>query len=163
MKDFLDRAKGKGQGQGEEVLVEGDGQKDGKDGPQAMILGEGGDGTVLMPGLGSKQPGQGGDGQGQGQPGGDGAGKQHDPNMLGKATELNGKRKLTKITGKEGAGPTRSETILGAAEKGFATTAYKRVYGDYSAVSEQAMSKERVPPGYRFYVKRYFQMIKPRE
>ena len=56
-----------------------------------------------------------------------------------------------------------AETILGAAEKGFATQSYRRVYKDYSAVSEKVMSQQRVPPGYRFYVKRYFQMIKPRE
>jgi hypothetical protein len=161
MKDFQNRASGKGQGQGndQEVLVEGEGQKG--DG-QVMILGEG-EGTVLLPGLGGKQagnqPGQGAPGQ----PGGDGVGNQHDPNLLGSSTQLDGKRRLTKVTGKEGAGPTRSETILGAAERGFASAPYRKVYKDYTGVAEQVMSKERVPPGYRFYVKRYFQMIKPRE
>jgi hypothetical protein len=82
--------------------------------------------------------------------------------FLGDATQIESKRRLTRVYGKEGAGPTRSQTILGAAEKGFATESYRKVYGDYTAVSEQAMSKQRVPPGYRFYVKRYFQMIKPR-
>ncbi len=77
-------------------------------------------------------------------------------------TQIESKRKLTRVYGKEGAGPTRSQTILGAAEKGFATQAYRKVYGDYTSVSEEVMSKQRVPPGYRFYVKRYFQMIKPR-
>ena len=164
MKDFQNRANGKGPGQGEEVLVEGDGQGEKGDG-QVMILGEG-EGTVLLPGMsggdkGGRPPGQGGPGQGQ--PGGDGIGNQHDPNLLGNPTELGGKRRLTKITGKEGAGPTRSETILGASERGFASAPYRKVYVDYAGVSEQVMSKERVPPGYRFYVKRYFQMIKPRE
>jgi len=37
------------------------------------------------------------------------------------------------------------------------------VYSDYTSVVEEVMSKEKVPPGYRFYVKRYFQLIKPRE
>jgi hypothetical protein len=163
MKDFLQRAKG--QGQGEEVLVEGEG---GKDGQQILTIGPGGDQTVILPGLGGPGGGKGGqekDGQGGpgGGKGGDGAGTQHDPNLQGDPTQLNGNRKLTKVTGKEGAGPTRSETILGAAEKGFATSSYRRVYGDYTAVSEEVMSKQRVPPGYRFYVKRYFQMIKPRD
>lgn len=166
MRDFLQRANGKG-GPGEEVLVEGEG---GKDGEKMLILGQGGDQTVILPGLGGQgagQRGQGQQGQGQDGPGGgkggDGAGTQHDPNLSGDPTQISGNRKLTKVTGKEGAGPTRSETILGAAEKGFATSAYRRVYGDYTAVSEQVMSKQRVPPGYRFYVKRYFQMIKPRD
>ena len=164
MKDFLQRAKG--QGQGEEVLVEGQG---GKDGQQILTIGPGGDQTLILPGMGGPgggqgpgQNGQGGQGPGGGK-GGDGAGTQHDPNLQGDPTQLNGNRKLTKVTGKEGAGPTRSETILGAAEKGFATSGYRRVYGEYTAVSEEVMSKQRVPPGYRFYVKRYFQMIKPRE
>jgi hypothetical protein len=95
--------------------------------------------------------------------GGDRPGDQHDPNLLGNPTQIDAKRRLTRVYGKEGAGPTRSETILGAAEKGFAAQPYRRVYRDYSAVSEQVMSRQRVPPGYRFYVKRYFQMIKPRE
>jgi chaperonin cofactor prefoldin len=165
VREFLQRASGKG-GQGEEVLVEGEG---GKDGPKVLTLGQGGDQTVILPGLGGQGSGQGGKGQQQGQngpgggKGGDGAGTQHDPNLQGDPTQISGNRKLTKVTGKEGAGPTRSETILGAAEKGFATSAYRRVYGDYTAVSEQVMSKQRVPPGYRFYVKRYFQMIKPRD
>lgn len=166
MRDFLQRANGKG-GQGEEVLVEGEG---GKDGEKMLILGQGGDQTVILPGMGGQgagQRGKGPEGQGQDGPGGgkggDGAGTQHDPNLQGDPTQISGNRKLTKVTGKEGAGPTRSETILGAAEKGFATSAYRRVYGDYTAVSEQVMSKQRVPPGYRFYVKRYFQMIKPRD
>ena len=89
-------------------------------------------------------------------------GTNHDPNFLGDVTQIESKRRLTRVYGKEGAGPTRSQTILGAAEKGFATQSYRKVYGDYSAVSEEVMSKQRVPPGYRFYVKRYFQMIKPR-
>ena len=76
---------------------------------------------------------------------------------------LSGKRHDTRVEGKEGAGPSRSQTILGSAEKGFASTSYKRVYGDYTAVVEEVMSKEKVPPGYRFYIKRYFQLIKPRE
>jgi hypothetical protein len=95
--------------------------------------------------------------------GGDRPGDQHDPNLLGNPTQIDSQRRLTRVYGKEGSGPTRSETILGAAQKGFATEPYRHVYRDYSAVSEQVMSQQRVPPGYRFYVKRYFQMIKPRE
>ena len=40
---------------------------------------------------------------------------------------------------------------------------FDEVYGDYTSVVEEVMSREHVPPGYRFYVKRYFQLIKPRE
>lgn len=160
MKDYMNRAKGKGSGGESDVLVEGDGSD--KDGQKMMILGQGND-PVIIPGLGGGQGNDKGNGQqGLGQ-GGDKAGNEHDPNMLGNATQIDSKRRLTRVYGKEAAGPTRSETILGAAEKGFATQPYRRVYRDYSAVSEKVMSQQRVPPGYRFYVKRYFQMIKPRE
>ena len=171
MKDFMNRARGQGQGQGQgqgkdgDVLIEGEGP--GKDGQQMLLLGQGND-PVIIPGLG-----MGSQGQGQGQDGPNGPGSQrpgaerpgsgHDPNLQGDPTQLDSKRRLTRVYGKEGAGPTRSETILGAAEKGFASQPYRRVYGDYTAVSERAMTQQRVPPGYRFYVKRYFQMIKPRE
>ena len=94
---------------------------------------------------------------------GDGIGDEHDPNLIGDATRLDSQRHDTRVQGKEGAGPSRSQTILGSADKGFASTSYKRVYGDYTAVVEEVMSKEKVPPGYRFYIKRYFQLIKPRE
>ena len=131
-----------------------------------LILGEkGGDNDQRMllplPMPGGGQQGPSGDGHEKGN--GDGIGDQHDPNLTGDATRLNGQRHDTRVQGKEAAGPSRSQTILGSAEKGFATTSYKRVYGDYTAVVEEVMSKEKVPPGYRFYIKRYFQLIKPRE
>jgi hypothetical protein len=155
---------GKGKdGKGGELLREFNSRAGGK--PNALLLGgQGGDQRILLPlGGGGPQgdkPGQGGQGQ---QLPGDGIGSEHDPNVLGNKTKIDSQRKDTRVEGQEGAGPSRSETILGSAEKGFSSRAYKRVYGDYSSVVEEVMSKEKVPPGYRFYVKRYFQLIKPRE
>lgn len=155
---------GKG-GKGEQ-LREFDQRAGGKD-PSVMLLGGDGkdsDQRLLLPmpmGPGGNDKGGHGD---EHQPGnGDGIGDEHDPNLMGDATRLSAQRHETRVQGKEGAGPSRSQTILGSAEKGFASTGYKRVYGDYTAVVEEVMSKEKVPPGYRFYIKRYFQMIKPRE
>jgi hypothetical protein len=157
---------GKG-GKGEK-LREFDERAGGKD-PSVMLLGGDGkssDQRLLLPmpmGPNGNQPGPQGDGKDPGRDTGDGIGDQHDPNLMGDATRLNAQRHETRVQGKDGAGPSRSQTILGSAEKGFASTSYKRVYGDYTAVVEEVMSKEKVPPGYRFYIKRYFQMIKPRE
>ena len=158
---------GKG-GRGEQMRAF-DERAGGKSDEKMMILGEkGGDSDqrllLPLPMPNGKMPGPSGDGQGQELPGhGDGIGDQHDPNLNGDATQLSSQRHDTRVQGKEGAGPSRSQTILGSAEKGFATESYKRVYGDYTAVVEEVMSKEKVPPGYRFYIKRYFQLIKPRE
>jgi hypothetical protein len=150
MRDFSDRAGG------QKTLLLGQNPGDQK-GP-----------TVLLPlpmGPGGDKPGPSGEkGQGMpGEPGGDGIGNEHDPHVMGDPTKMNAKHQATRVEGQEGAGPNRSETILGSAEKGFSGRAYKRVYSDYSSVVEEVMSKERVPPGYRYYVKRYFQLIKPRE
>jgi hypothetical protein len=162
--------KGKGKGKGdksEERLREFDQRAGGKS--DTLILGENGgksDTQLLLPmpmGPGQQKPGPSGKEPGQELPGGDGIGKEHDANLMGDATALGGKRHDTRVEGAQGAGPSRSQTILGSAEKGFASTGYKRVYGDYTAVVEEVMSKERVPPGYRFFIKRYFQLIKPRE
>jgi chemotaxis protein histidine kinase CheA len=151
MRDFLTRAGGKGGDGKDMIFMPGQNGGDGKD-------------QLLLPmGEGGQQNGPGG--QGHDMPGlsSDGIGDSHDPNLHGEATQLAAKRQLSRVQGKMGAGPSKSETILGSAEKGFATANYRRVYGDYTSVVEEVMSKEQVPPGYRYYVKRYFQLIKPRE
>ncbi len=167
---------GDGQGQGK-----GDGksklrdfsQRAGQGGEKMLILGDKGNGdtSVILPLPMGPGPGQGGPGDKPGEAGqgpgnelpGDGVGDQHDPNMKGDPSRIAAKLKDTRVTGKQGAGPSKSETILGSAEKGFASRGYRRVYGDYSSVLEEVMSQERVPPGYRYFIKRYFQLIKPRD
>ena len=39
----------------------------------------------------------------------------------------------------------------------------RKTLSRYSSVVEEVMSQERVPPGYRYFVKRYFNLIKPRD
>jgi hypothetical protein len=84
-----------------------------------------------------------------------------DPNLMGDPTQLNAKKKNEDLTGIHGQGVSRRETILTAAKKGFATRAYKKVYADYKKVVEEVIAAEKVPQGYKYYVKRYFQRIKP--
>lgn len=163
LRDFDQRARG---GQGGDTLVLGGKSPGGGDTTVLLPLpmGGGGQGGQQPGGEGGDQPGQKGQGQGD-KPGdhGDGIGSQHDPNLYGRATELAAKHKDSRVSGQQGAGPTTSETILGSAERGFASRGYKKVFSDYTSVAEEVMTKERVPPGYRFFVKRYFNLIKPRE
>ena len=91
------------------------------------------------------------------------AGKGKGSRELGEETTLDSRRKDVKVEGQEGKGPSRSEIIRAASEEGFATTEYKDVYGDYESVVEEVMEKEKVPAGYRYYIKRYFQLIQPQE
>jgi hypothetical protein len=62
-----------------------------------------------------------------------------------------------------GQGAASSQVIYGAAQRGFVGKGYKQVYVEYRTVAEQVMTKDEIPPGYRFYVQRYFQLIRPRE
>ena len=168
-----DKAHGnKGKGDREERLQEFDDRAGGK--PNALLLGgdNPGEGAMLLPLPAGSQPG-GGDQPNGDKPGGkggddpsrpgDGIGDQHDPNVQGEATHLKTNQKTIHASGKAGAGPSRSQTILGASERGFANRHYREAYNDYVSAVEEVISQERLPPGYRYYVKRYFQLIRPRE
>jgi hypothetical protein len=62
----------------------------------------------------------------------------------------------------EGAGPSRAEVIGSAAASGFASIGYRRVFDDYHAAVEEYLDATAVPPGRRYLVRRYFQLIRPR-
>ena len=80
---------------------------------------------------------------------------------MGDPTAHSGKTKDESLQGIQGKGPSTRETILSAAQKGFSSQAYKKIYGNYKAIVEEVIRAEKVPSGYKFYVKKYFQKIKP--
>ena len=152
LEDFYTRAKGdkpgeKGKGKGEDdvlVMGEGSGRKDGE---------------IIVMDKGQQAHGE----TGETRVTGDSApGDSHDPNVLGKGTNIDGKRKESFVAGKKQEGESRSQTIYGAASEGFTSRSYKRVHHDYTGVVEEDMKKERIPQGYRRYVERYFDLIRPR-
>ena len=49
------------------------------------------------------------------------------------------------------------------AQRGFAHTNYQSVFTDYQAVVEESLDGAAVPPGRRYIVRRYFQLIRPRD
>jgi hypothetical protein len=121
---------------------------------------------------GSRQawrPGQKGQGQGKGnqlggnQPGGSSWGDGHDPDLIGDPTARKGNTTDESVSGIHGKGPSVRETILSSAQKGFASRTYKEVYGRYKPQIEEIINSEKVPSGYKYYVKKYFQRIKPHE
>jgi hypothetical protein len=146
-----------GQGQG------GDGQGQGEGQQQLLVLGGqgGGDAVLEIPGMGQQQ-GQGQQGTGPARQG-PGAGVGHDPTMLDDPTHLGGSRQTVRVEGQQGEGPTRSEVIRSSAQRGFASRDYRDVYTDYSGHAEEVLEQDEVPPGYRSYVRRYFQLIRPRD
>ena len=66
-----------------------------------------------------------------------------------------------KLTGMDSGTQTTSQVIESAAQGGFATEAYREVYQSYEKAAEDILETESVPQGYRNYVERYFDMIRP--
>ena len=177
MRRFGERARGRQGERGEGG--EGQGQKPGGPGGDELRIGRGSGGkSIKIPGQGQGQGqgqqagmGSGQSGQGQGDKPGQGAGlggeswgTGHDPNLKGEKTNLEGSTKdVTAVAADTGEGTASSEVIYGAAQRGFVGRGYKKVYTDYKTVAEQVMTQDEIPPGYRFYVQRYFQLIRPRE
>jgi hypothetical protein len=167
MRRFGQRARGASGGD--------EGERSGKPGQKGQGQGQG-QGTrtehvqvpriVQVPG-GSGQPGQGKPGDSKGdQPGaGPQAGSGHDDRLAGEATNppKGETHDVSAAAVDTGQGSASAEVIHGAAERGFVGKAYRDVYVDYQTVAEQSLEHDEIPPGYRFYVRRYFQLIRPRE
>ena len=158
------------QGQGKDGKGQGQGQGQGKKGDgQQLVFGKGtpgeGDGLMLRQGTspGTSSNGSGNE-QGGGQQGGDEPGQGHDPNLRGDLSRLKGQTSdVTAAAADTGQGASSSSVIYGAAERGFVGKGYKKVFTDYHNVAEETLAKDDIPSGYRFYVRRYFQLIRPRD
>lgn len=152
------------------------GQK-GKDGKPATMLVEGevGENGEPMGMMGEGQEGQGegegdsdgdGEGQGDGQKPGGGVGPgigEGSVDGLGDPSQMKVGVKNERVNAKHGKGQTRAEIIETASQEGFATESYRRVFRDYESFAQSAMDSEELPEGQRRRVKRYYQMIQPRD
>lgn len=185
MKDFLDRAQGKKPG---DPQNKGD-QSD----PKSAQDKTGGSGPQKSPGPGGQDPpadptskGQ-GDAKSGGQKtdqddptakttdasnGGPASDKRTGNNSKnagskdGKGEDLKANTEDFSIGGVDGGqGPTEptSDIIKDASHSGFASTAYKELHAEYTRYKEEAMDREKVPPGYRHYINRYFDYIGPQQ
>ena len=164
MQRFAERARGKRSGDGQ---PQGQGQKPGqKPGPQR---GQAGVQLLEVPQLVEVPGGQGTPRAGEESGGGErGAGKEagagHDPASRGETSKPIGETHDVAAAGIDtGQGTASAEVIYGAAERGFVGKGYKEVFDQYENVAEEALEHDTIPPGYRFYVRRYFQLIRPRD
>ncbi len=94
--------------------------------------------------------------------GGSAAGSGTGSERLERPSQASVSHRDSSVEGEQGAGPVRSEVIPQSADQGFASKAYRGVYSDYRNHAESVLETDVVPPGYRFYVKRYFRLIRPR-
>lgn len=175
LKEMLRRAAKQGQGDDSQEAFEKSAQGQGKDGKDSQGQaagaqkpgGKGGD-MLLLGGKGQGQ-GQGGakvPGKGQGGQAndglGEGIGEGHDRNLVGGKTGMDVKTVEDFVEGKASDGPSQTKVIMAAAGRGFASRAYRDVHQDYAGVVEDALEKEQIPAGKRSYVRRYFDLIRPR-
>lgn len=137
--------------------------KGGQGGKTVSLTPGGRGGKGLMP---LKIKGAGGSkGQGQESPGGgkgQGVGDSHDPNTLGEETKIKAQHTDIQVSPQQGEGPVKSEVIETAADQGFASPSYGEVHETYERHAESLMEKQEIPPGYRRYIRHYFERIRPR-
>ena len=94
---------------------------------------------------------------------GEKAGNETSESQLGQLTNLDSTLNLEHITGVQGEGNSSVETTKASAEGQGSNLSYKDAYMKYQKLSEDALTQEQIPLGYKFYVKRYFESIKPTE
>jgi hypothetical protein len=168
MQRFSERARGKRQGEGQGQSKPGQGQKPGQSpgnqrgknvGVELLEVPQ----MVEVPG--GQGPGRPGDDSGGGdRQAGTAAGSGHDAASRGESTKPVGSTHDVAAAGIDtGQGTASAEVIYGAAERGFVGKGYKEVFDQYEGVAEEALEHDTIPPGYRFYVRRYFQLIRPRD
>lgn len=83
------------------------------------------------------------------------------PGTGGDPTRIDATRKPRALPGVWGDGVSLVEIVKGAASDGVATAAYRDVADAAATFAENAVHNEDIPLGYRFYIKRYFQLIRP--
>lgn len=162
LQQFAERARGE-KGGGSADGQPGRPGKPGQMGQPRLTLGPGGE-PLPLPGAGSPGPGGRQPGSGDGPGGGMEAGSGSAPEVKGKATELQGETQdVTAAAVDTGQGVASSEVVFGAAEGGFTGARYQKVYTQYHTVAEDVLELDTIPAGYEFYVRRYFQLIRPRQ
>ena len=139
--------------------------KDGQNGEGKDGEGKGG-GIVAMQSAGQPQPGDAPPTDPRipgGQPG-----SEHDEGTT--ATPLGDQRndagkdaKSQQLSGRLGDGETLQQFLPTAADGSHSTRRYRELYEAMAPAAEEAVLQESIPLGSRFFIKRYFESIRPRE
>jgi len=83
------------------------------------------------------------------------------PGTGGEPKRIDATRTPRVLPGIWGDGDSLIEVVRGAASEGVAATAYRDVADTAARIAEDAVHAEDIPLDYRFYIKRYFQLIRP--
>ena len=139
----------------------GEGEKDGASKPQ-----EGkGSSLVAVQSFGTDKPGKnpGDPNQPSGHPGSErDEGTTESP--FGKERQESGKEAQTKqMTGRLGDGESMQQFVPSAGDNSKSNRRYKELYKAMAPAAEDAVVQENIPLGSRFFIKRYFEAIRPQE
>jgi hypothetical protein len=146
-----------------QAMKYGEGQPGGKAQPQ----GESGKGMVAMQSFSKSDPaappGDGNPLLPSGQPG-----SEHDTGTtdspFGKERIEPGKEAQVKqLSGRLGEGPTLQESLTAVGDHSKSNRPYKELYEAMAPAAQDAVLQENIPLGSRFFIKRYFEAIRPRE
>ncbi len=162
IQDFFRRARGGGRMSGPGGRRGRPGGRNGRPGGK----GQGRPGGVTITPGGSRPGGltRGQQGNKSGsKPGGDKAGTTPGGNPMGRPSALDGDTSEHQVSGKESEGPSADSVVRGAASKGFTSTSYRKLLIRYRRLQKQVLDEEDIPPGYRYYVRRYYKLIRARK
>jgi hypothetical protein len=114
------------------------------------------DGSASPPGPGDPQ-------QPSGQPGSErDTGTTDTP--FGKDQNAAGKdAQAQQLTGRQGEGQSLQQALTSAGDSSKSKRAYKDLYDAMAPAAQEAVLQENIPLGSRFFIKRYFEAIRPQE
>jgi len=67
------------------------------------------------------------------------------------------------ITGSQGEGESMQQFIPSAGDNSKSNRRYKELYNAMAPAAQDAVLQENIPLGSRFFIKRYFEAIRPKE
>ena len=94
---------------------------------------------------------------------GPGIGRGTDPNLFGKASEKKSQLDPYLMRPQEGKGSSEYLQVKSAREVAKSGVDYKNIFVNYKRLAESTLYNEEIPVGYREYVRRYFEILRPQE
>lgn len=85
-------------------------------------------------------------------------------NPFGKEQNAAGKEgQEQQLAGRQGQGETLQQSLLSAGDRSKSHRGYKDLYEAMAPAAQEAILQENIPLGSRFFIKRYFESIRPQE
>jgi hypothetical protein len=126
-------------------------------GGQGMAMGSKGDEGDQK----GKMPGK-GDGESQNKEG-RGIGSETMEDIFGEKTRIDAIKNAARAEGQVGEGRSFENILKGSGETVTSTVEYRELFNNYTPEAEEAIYQENIPLGSKYYIKRYFESIRPQQ